>query len=462
MSTSGGRGNGGEDRGRGGRSGRGNKGSSAKGSGSTSSSKFKGAITALEDHVFDYGTKGAAEQMRRTWERIVNYESSKHGPQIGSELRKRQPHKFTVPQFDPEEVRLHEVNEAARKERAAKDLAAAQANLVLLQSSVPTDPEKIYRMTEEVNKHASELKIIKPFVPTEQAKGIYNNAIKSYDKKVDEHNTNRGKAHADILGQCSPELRQKLECDPTWDSVLDNLEDPLALYSLIQKTILSQTEMTFVCTHMYDQTNVLMAFRQNHLSIANYKDQFETKVKIAGELNSFCVTPACLEYEAQQLYSKPFTALSDKEAEETREAAEERYLAYHFIRNSGPQYNRYRQDLTNQFLQGTNNYPPTCQGAYRIYKTTRRTPPLQSSPKAPLSFNMPKARTSRIRVPRARKARRKTKPELRLHNEARAPFLPPFHLLTLPYRPVTVPYPVPSITNSLRRKTKLTPNTNSS
>ncbi len=44
------------------RSGCGNKNSSsAEGSGSTSSSKFKGAVMALEDRVFDYGSKGAAE-----------------------------------------------------------------------------------------------------------------------------------------------------------------------------------------------------------------------------------------------------------------------------------------------------------------------------------------------------------------------------------------------------------------
>jgi hypothetical protein len=115
----GGRGNGGEDRGRGGRSGcrgcRGNKNSSAKGSGSTSLSMFiKGANAALEDHVFDYGSKkeGAAEQMRHTWESLVNCKISQHGPHMGNELRKRREFKIPEPQYyDSVKVRKHEAIE---------------------------------------------------------------------------------------------------------------------------------------------------------------------------------------------------------------------------------------------------------------------------------------------------------------------------------------------------------------
>ncbi len=67
------------------------KAGASKGTSSTQSSKFsKGASSALEDHVFHYGSKGAAYQLSPTsWEKLVNYEMSQHGPDIGNELCKR-------------------------------------------------------------------------------------------------------------------------------------------------------------------------------------------------------------------------------------------------------------------------------------------------------------------------------------------------------------------------------------
>jgi hypothetical protein len=71
-----------------------------------------------------------------------------------------------------------------------------------------------------------------------------------------------------------------MEWDPSkWNSKLDNMENPLTLYDLIEKTILSHTEETFICTHIYDQNNALtISFCQDHLSIADYKEQFESRI----------------------------------------------------------------------------------------------------------------------------------------------------------------------------------------
>jgi hypothetical protein len=86
MSTRGGR------QGRGGRAGRGhNGGRGGRGRGNyyateKAVAKHKGLFAALTNHVFDYGQKGAADQMQTTWEKIVHHVGTIHGHDISNEL----------------------------------------------------------------------------------------------------------------------------------------------------------------------------------------------------------------------------------------------------------------------------------------------------------------------------------------------------------------------------------------
>ena len=72
-----GRGRGG-GRGSGGRGGRG-KGGRGSSYAAASALKIKGLCTALGHHVFDYGQKGSADQMRNTWEKIVHHVGTIYG-----------------------------------------------------------------------------------------------------------------------------------------------------------------------------------------------------------------------------------------------------------------------------------------------------------------------------------------------------------------------------------------------
>jgi hypothetical protein len=100
-------------------------------------------------------------------------------------------------------------------------------------------------------------------------KKMYNN------KKLDIIlNTNQGKAHADILGQCSwKNLKQKIECNPKWNTVLDNMENPLALFfDQIENTILSHVEETFACccTHKYSMIRLTLSWLFARTTLAAY------------------------------------------------------------------------------------------------------------------------------------------------------------------------------------------------
>ncbi len=55
-------------------------------SGSDKVVKHKGLCAALGSHVFDYAQKGAADQMRTTWEKIVHHVGTIYGHDISNEL----------------------------------------------------------------------------------------------------------------------------------------------------------------------------------------------------------------------------------------------------------------------------------------------------------------------------------------------------------------------------------------
>ncbi len=127
-----------------------------------------------------------------------------------------------------------------------------------------------------------------------------------------------------------------MEYDPKWSMIAKSPTDPLALFNLIEKTILAHSELTYGCTHSVDHSLSLLNFRQNQLSLLDYKRQFESKVKVARALDVLCVTARVYNNTAQLKYSKTFRELTEDERDIVYPIAEEMFLAYLFIRNSGP------------------------------------------------------------------------------------------------------------------------------
>jgi hypothetical protein len=64
-----------------------------------------------------------------------------------------------------------------------------------------------------------------------------------------------------------------------------------------------------------------------------------------------------LEYMAQESYTRAFTKLGATEQQLVRDEAEERYVSYDFLRQSGKQHGNLKVDLQNDFTTGDNCYP---------------------------------------------------------------------------------------------------------
>jgi hypothetical protein len=158
-----------------------------------------------------------------------------------------------------------------------------------------------------------------------------------------------------IQGQCTQLLQDKMKQDTDW-AVVSTSYDPLMLYRLIERTILAQTEDQYPFATVYDQELLFYSFKQETLSNPQWYEKFNTKVDVS---EAICVTrqhKVLLDYVAQESYTKSFEGLGVAEHKLVRDDAEERYVSYAFLRQSGIQHGNLKVDLQNDFTTGDNCY----------------------------------------------------------------------------------------------------------
>ena len=148
--------------------------------------------------------------------------------------------------------------------------------------------------------------------------------------------------------------------DADWTAVSTSYE-PLSLYRLIEKTILAQTEDQYPFATVYDQEFTFYLFRQETMSNPQWYERFNTKIDVGNAIGVTRQHKVLLEYVAMEMHTKAFAALTTAEKEVVRTDAEERYLSYVFLKQSGTQHGNLKVDLKNDFTTGDNRYPKNRQ-----------------------------------------------------------------------------------------------------
>ena len=166
----------------------------------------------------------------------------------------------------------------------------------------------------------------------------------------------RGQAFSLILGQCMQMLQDKMKQDTDWHTVSTSY-DPLTLGCLIEKTILAQTEDQYPFATVYDQELSFYGFWQESLSNPQWYEQFNTKIDIADAIGVTRQHKVLLEYVSKETHHQAFANLMDVQQEAIGKDAEERYVSYAFLRQSGTQHGKLKVDLQNDFTTGDNRYP---------------------------------------------------------------------------------------------------------
>lgn len=385
MGRQGGRGRGG--RGRGSGQGRGNY----KGHGNTGTKGQVGACKELGGNIFDYGPKGSADLLRTSWDKLIQHAGTKYGQDICSELQNKTQLILSTPTHSQETLARHAQHEKIARQNQRLLLDALTKQLAQLNTAMElaeADPQATTKLEDisaaariqtEINTSKFQMTTEVRMELTSDEKAAYDNEWKTYQQRKSRLEDHRGKVYNLLLGQCTQLLQDKLKQDTTWDAV-SKAYDPLALYRLIEKTILAQTDDQYVFATVYDQQLALYGFHQGKLTSAQYYEKFNTKVDVGESIGvSHAHHPALLEYCADELYSgKTYDVLADKEKELVREASEERYLAYVFLKQSGPENNNLKKDLQDSFTTGDQRYPKNRQDTLHLLskysKATVHTP----------------------------------------------------------------------------------------
>jgi hypothetical protein len=222
----------------------------------------------------------------------------------------------------------------------------ATAKLVILQNEIAQ------------GKFAASIEV--PVVLTDSEKTQFSNDWRTFRERNTNLVKHRGQAFSLIQGQCTQLLQGKMRKDTDWNTVSISY-DPLTLYRLIERTVLAQTEDQYPFATVYDQEISFYLFKQDNMSNPHWYERFNTKVDVSGDRGVTRQHKVLLEYVAQESYTRAFTDIGPVEQQPVRDDAEERYVSYDFLRQSGTQHGKLKLDLQNYFTTGDNRYPKNRQ-----------------------------------------------------------------------------------------------------
>ena len=277
--------------------------------GSTSAPK-KGLCTALGANVFDYGTKGTADQMRTSWEKLMQYVGTNYGQDISNELQNKAVITLAKPTHSAAVLARHAVHEMMICTSQMNLQTARQAQLLLLQALVdagvdPEAPMKLAVLQNEMAQAEFEAAVAVPIDLTNSEKTQWSNDWRTYHERNSQLVKNQGQAFSLIMGQCTQLLQDKMKQDADWEAISMSY-NPLLLYHLIEKMVLAQMEDQYPFVTVYEQEMVLYSFQQETLLNPQYYERFNTKVDVTNAIGITQQHKVLLEYIAQDLHQQAF------------------------------------------------------------------------------------------------------------------------------------------------------------
>ena len=212
------------------RGGRGNSDRSGRGRGrgqnytGTNKASKSGLCTTLGNNVFDYGHKAAADQMRMSWEKLVQYVGTNYGQDISNELQNKQTVTLAEPMHTPAVMTRHAIRERMIRAGQANLQQARLDQQTVLQAAVaaavdPEAPMKLAILNNAIAEGNFEQNVEVPIEMTDSEKTQYSNEWRTYRERNAQLSKNRGQAFSLILGQCTQLLQDKMKQDTDWNAV---------------------------------------------------------------------------------------------------------------------------------------------------------------------------------------------------------------------------------------------------
>jgi hypothetical protein len=307
--------------------------------------------------------------MRTTWEKIVHHVGTIYGHDVSNELQNKKTVPVPKPVHTQEVLDKHQDRIIRHNVQEQRFIQARESKKQLLEALIvagDADAEmELALLQQQIDEAAYLATTDLPIKLSDEERTEHDNNWRTYRERNSRLEKQRGQAFSMIRGQCMQVLLDKMKHDPDWTAASESY-NPLIFFRLIEKTILAQTEDQYPYATVYEQELALYGFAQNALSNEQWYERFNTKIDVGSAIGITRQHQVLLEHVAAETGTTKFDALTADEQKVVREKAEERYLSYVFLRQSGKQHNKLKVDLQNDFTTGDDRYPKNRQSTLHL------------------------------------------------------------------------------------------------
>jgi hypothetical protein len=287
-----------------------------------------------------------------------------YGQKISNELQNKITVDIIEPVHSAEVLRKHVLRKFIIRSGQQQNQLARQPQEIILEAAVlakdPDAPTKLEILQNDIAQgdFSSSNEVAMEVNASEKMQ--FSNQWHTFRERNANLIKHRGQAFSLIQAQCTKLIQDKMKQDMEWTNVSTSY-DPLILYRLIEITVLAQTEDQDPFATVYDQELPFYSIRQDTLSNPQWYERFNTKRDVGDAIGLTRQHKVLLEYVAQETHTSAFADLGTAEQRVVRDDAEERYVSYAFLRQSGNQHGNLKVYLQNDFTTGDNHYPKNRQ-----------------------------------------------------------------------------------------------------
>jgi hypothetical protein len=114
--------------------------------------------------------------------------------------------------------------------------------------------------------------------------------------------------------------------------------------------------------------------KQGNSTNNEWYDRFNTKVEVAKSVGVSFDFKKIWEYCAMEAHKAVYTLLRSDKQEAVRVSARERFLSYALIKTNNFKHDKIKDDLSDDYTKGSDNYPQTRLQALMLMDHYSKTP----------------------------------------------------------------------------------------
>ncbi len=301
-------------------------------------------------------------KLRPQW--TAQYIGAKYGEDIANELQNKTRIVLSAPAYPSTTMTQHTVRIALVRSQQVVMSTAQLSSCTSLEAEIALAPGnqslvmELTKLNQDIAQADFEAAQDVPIELNDQEQINYSNKCQNHSRRISTLETHQGQAYL-ILGQCTQLIQDKMKQDASWTMVSTSY-DPLKLYRLIERVVLKQTKDQCIFAAVQKQSLAMLNTKQGGLSNTQWYERFNMCHDVAHSIGVELGHKVLWEYCAQSKYSMSYDTLGTTDQAAMRQAAEDQYLAYILLINSGGQHDHLRKELQNNLTKGSNKYPENC------------------------------------------------------------------------------------------------------